>query len=109
MKERRKNMDIKVIESEGRIVVTLRGDIYVEQADELLETFNSIIEKGTQDVIINITDLKSITSSGIGKIMLLYKGMNQQNRKIKIIGVNKTIMQIFKVVKLGKFVEIEES
>ena len=102
-------MDIKVDESEGRIVVTLRGDIYVEQADELLETFNSIIEKGTQDVIINITDLKSITSSGIGKIMLLYKGMSQQNRKIKIIGVNKTIMQIFKVVKLGKFVEIEES
>ena len=102
-------MDIKVAEGDGRIVVTLRGDIYVEQTDELLETFNSIIEKSQQDVIIDIKDLKSITSSGIGKIVLLYKGLNQQNRKIKIIGANETIMQIFKVVKLDKLVEIEES
>lgn len=102
-------MDIKVAESEGRIVVTLRGDIYVEQTEELLETVNSIIEKSPKEVIINIKDLKSITSSGIGKIVLLYKGLNQKNGKIKIIGVNETIMQIFRVVKLDKLVEIEES
>ena len=102
-------MDIKVAKGGDRIVVTLRGDIYVEQTDELLETFNLIIEKNQQDVIIDIKDLKSITSSGIGKIVLLYKGLNQQNRKIKIIGANETIMQIFKVVKLDKLVEIEES
>ena len=102
-------MDIKVSESEGRINVTLRGDIYVEQSDELLETFNSIIEKDPQEVIINIKDLKSITSSGIGKIVLLYKGLNQKNGKVKITGVNETIMQIFKVVKLDKLIEIEGS
>ena len=100
-------MDIKVTENEDQIVVTLRGDIYVEQTDELLETFNSIIEKSPQEVIINIKDLKSITSSGIGKIVLLYKGLNQKNGKIRIIGANETIMQIFKVVKLDKLVEIE--
>ncbi len=102
-------MDIKVSESEGRINVTLRGDIYVEQSDELLEAFNSIIEKNPQEVIINIKDLKSITSSGIGKIVLLYKGLNQKNGKVKITGVNETIMQIFKVVKLDKLIEIEGS
>lgn len=102
-------MDIKVSENEDRIVVTLRGDIYVEQTDELLETFNSIIEKSPQEVIINIKDLKSITSSGIGKIVLLYKGLNRKNGKIRIIGANETIMQIFKVVKLDKLVEIEAS
>ncbi|HEB33403.1 MAG TPA: anti-sigma factor antagonist [Spirochaetes bacterium] len=109
MKDRGKNMDIKVSENEDRIVVTLRGDIYVEQTDELLETFNSIIEKSPQEVIINIKDLKSITSSGIGKIVLLYKGLNRKNGKIRIIGANETIMQIFKVVKLDKLVEIEAS
>lgn len=102
-------MDIKVTESGDQIVVTLRGDIYVEQTEELLETVNSIIEKSPKEVIINIKDLKSITSSGIGKIVLLYKGLNQKNGKIKIIGVNETIMQIFRVVKLDKLVEIEES
>jgi anti-anti-sigma factor len=109
MKDRRKNMDIKVADNEDQIVVTIRGDIYVDQTDEIFETFKSIIEKNPQEAILNISDLKSITSSGIGKIFFLYKGLNKKNRKLKIIGANETIMQIFRVVKLDKYVEIEES
>ncbi len=100
-------MDVKVSEGEKSVSVTLKGDIYVEQADELLEIFNSIIEKGPEQVIIDLSGLKSITSSGIGKIVLLYKGLQKKNGKIKIVGVNNTIMQIFKIVKLNKLVEIE--
>ncbi len=100
-------MDVKVSEGEKSVTVTLNGDIYVEQADKLLEIFNSIIEKGPEEVIIDLSGLKSITSSGIGKIVLLYKGLRKKNGKVKIIGVNNTIMQIFKIVKLNKLVEIQ--
>ena len=100
-------MDIKLAESDRQVKVTLKGDIYVEQADELVEAFNSIIEKSPEEVIIDISELISITSSGIGKIVLLYKGLRKKNGKIKIIGVNDTIMQIFKIVKLDKLVEIK--
>jgi anti-sigma B factor antagonist len=100
-------MDVKVSEGEKSVTVSLKGDIYVEQADELLEIFNSIIEKGPKEVIIDLSGLKSITSSGIGKIVLLYKGLQKKNGKVKIVGVNNTIMQIFKIVKLNKLVEIE--
>jgi anti-anti-sigma factor len=102
-------MDIKVADSDGTTTVTIGGDIYLEQADELLEIFNSIIDKSPKEVIIDIAGLKSITSSGIGKIVLLYKGLNKKNGKIKIVGVNDTIMQIFKIVKLNKLVEIVEA
>lgn len=100
-------MDIKLAESDRQVKVTLKGDIYVEQADELVEVFNSIIEKSPEEVIIDISELISIASSGIGKIILLYKGLRKKNGKIKIIGVNDTIMQIFKIVKLDKLIEIK--
>ncbi len=100
-------MDIKLAESDRQVKVTLKGDIYVEQADELVEVFNSIIEKSPEEVIIDISELKSITSSGIGKIVLLYKSLRKKNGKIKMIGVNDTIMQIFKIVKLDKLIEIK--
>ena len=100
-------MYIKLAESDRQVKVTFKGDIYVEQADELVEVFNSIIEKSPEEVIIDISELKSITSSGIGKIVLLYKSLRKKNGKIKIIGVNDTIMQIFKIVKLDKLVEIK--
>lgn len=99
-------MDIKVSESEGKLVVGVKGDIYIDQADELLETFNNIIEKGPEEVLLDLKGLKSITSSGIGKIVLLYKELQKKKGVLKIEGVNDTIMEIFKIVKLDKLVEI---
>ncbi|HUT65914.1 MAG TPA: STAS domain-containing protein [Spirochaetota bacterium] len=99
-------MDIKVSESEGKLVVGVKGDIYIDQADELLETFNNIIEKGPEEVLLDLKGLKSITSSGIGKIVLLYKELQKKKGVLRIEGVNDTIMEIFKIVKLDKLVEI---
>ena len=99
-------MDIKVSESEGKLVVRVKGDIYIDQADELLETFNNLIETGPEEVLLDLMGLKSITSSGIGKIVLLYKELQKKKGVLKIEGVNDTIMEIFKIVKLDKLVEI---
>ncbi|MBN2323635.1 MAG: STAS domain-containing protein [Spirochaetes bacterium] len=100
-------MDIKVSGSDDSIVVSLKGDIYIDQADELLYTFNDIIEKGPKEVLLNIDGLKSITSSGIGKIVFLYKKLLKKNGTLRIQGANKTIMEIFKIVKLDKLIDIE--
>jgi len=100
-------MEVKVKEKGSVIEVTLTGDIYVDQAEDLVDVFNGIIGKKPQEVIIDISALKSITSSGIGKIVLLYKGLQKDKGKVKITGANDTIMQIFKIVKLDKLVEIE--
>jgi anti-sigma B factor antagonist len=100
-------MDVQMTDKGEVVAVRLTGDIYVEQADELLDVFNSIIDKKPKEVVIDLADLKSITSSGIGKIVLLYKGLQKNKGKIRIKGVNDTIMQIFKIVKLDKLVEIK--
>jgi anti-anti-sigma factor len=99
-------MDVKVADRDGVVAVTLTGGIYVEQGDELLEVFNSIIDKKPKEVVIDLSDLKSITSSGIGKIVLLFKGLQKNRGKMRIEGVNDTIMQIFRIVKLDKLMEI---
>jgi len=100
-------MDITVSGPDDRLVVSIKGDIYIDQADELLQTFKDIIEKEPKEVLLDIDGLKSITSSGIGKIVLLYKELQKKNGTLKIQGANKTIMEIFKIVKLDKLVEID--
>lgn len=100
-------MEVKLAKSDGKMKVTLIGDIYVEQAEELHEMFHSIVEENPKEVIIDLSRLKSITSSGIGKIVYLYKELQKRDGKIRIVNVNDTIMQIFKIVKLDTLVEIE--
>jgi len=100
-------MEIMVNEGNKEVTVTLQGDIYVEQGDELFETFNKIAKKNPKEVVIDMSGLKSITSTGIGKIVLLYKELQKKGGKVRIVGVNDTIMQIFKIVKLNKLIKIE--
>jgi anti-sigma B factor antagonist len=104
---RRSSMKISVSEDQARTTVSLKGDIYTEQGDELHQVFNTIVDKNPKEVVIDLADLKSITSSGIGKIVLLYKNLNRHGGKIRIVGANETIMQIFKIVKLDKLMDIE--
>jgi anti-anti-sigma factor len=100
-------MKISVSESDDQITVKLKGDIYTEQGDELHEVFLEIVDKNPKEVVIDLAELKSITSSGIGKIVLLYKELKQKQGRIRIVGANSTIMQIFKIVKLDKIMTIE--
>jgi anti-sigma B factor antagonist len=100
-------MKFSVTEGDEKTTVKLTGDIYTEQGDELQQVFDSIVEKNPKEVVIDLVELKSITSSGIGKIVYLYKELNPKGGKIRIIGVNDTIMQIFKIVKLDKLMEIQ--
>lgn len=100
-------MEITMNEEKDRVRVRLRGDLYVEQGEELMQVFDRIVEKKPLEVVIDLSDLNSITSSGIGKIVLLYKELQKQGGTIKIVGVNQTIMQIFKIVKLDKLMHIE--
>jgi anti-sigma B factor antagonist len=104
---RRGSMKILVSDGDEKTTVTLQGDIYTEQGDELHQVFNDIVDRNPKEVVIDLSDLKSITSSGIGKIVYLYKDLNKKGGKIRIVGVNDTIMHIFKIVKLDKFMEIE--
>jgi len=101
-------MEIKVEEKDGITKVNLIGDVYVEQADELMVIFKEIIKKSPREVVIDMVNLKSISSSGIGKIIFLYKGLLKKNGKVRITGVNETIMQIFKIIKLDKLMEVEQ-
>ncbi|RKX94546.1 MAG: hypothetical protein DRP84_06815 [Spirochaetes bacterium] len=100
-------MEIRIQEEKGEIIVKLIGDVFVEQGDELMDAFNSVLEKKPESITIDMGELKSISSSGIGKIVMLFKEMNKKGGKVKIVGVNDTIMQIFKIVKLDKLMEIE--
>jgi len=100
-------MEIRIQEGNGEIIVKLIGDVFVEQGDELMNAFNTVLEKEPESITIDMGELKSISSSGIGKIVMLFKEMNKKGGKVKIVGVNDTIMQIFKIVKLDKLMEIE--
>jgi hypothetical protein len=68
-------MDIKVTEKTGRVPVTvfqLDGRINIGTADDLRQRAKDIFDSGFQNLLLDLTQVKSLTSEGLRAIHFIY-------------------------------------
>lgn len=82
---------------EGRIDTTNAADVGMAINDEL---------DGIKELILDLKDLEYISSMGLRVILELQKRMKEQG-KMKVVNVNDTVMDIFRMTGFTKFMTIE--
>ena len=82
---------------EGRLDTTNAADVGMAINDEL---------DGIRELILDLKDLEYISSMGLRVILELQKRMKEQG-KMKVVNVNDTVMEIFKMTGFTKFMTIE--
>lgn len=84
----------------------LDGELDMNNADELKLILDSDIEKrGIKTIVINMSDLKFIDSSGLGVILGRYKKLLPMGGKIKITNVPPHIYRIMELSGLPKIID----
>lgn len=97
IKEGSKKVKLK---PEGRIDVVTSQDL----KDNLLELFN----EGFDYIIIDFSNVTSIDSSGLGKLLLFQKKLKERDGALSIINVSTDyIKNMFKMIHLDKVIDIE--
>jgi len=97
-------MKHEIKEYKGKIVLKVMENIVTDPAArEFKEVLSSIIDKGNKEIIIDFSDMLFIGSSGIGKLLLAYKRLSEQNGKIYLYGLNKDIKDLFITFRLNEF------
>lgn len=79
-----------IFEEDDKLVVKLKGDLDIYSStnfsDKLLEKYN----ENKKDVIVDLTDLDYIDSTGLGAFISLYKNIEKEN-DFKIINPKKVL------------------
>lgn len=79
-----------IFEEDDKLVVKLKGDLDIYSStnfsDKLLEKYN----ENKKDVIVDLTDLDYIDSTGLGAFISLYKNIEKEN-DFKIINPKKSV------------------
>jgi anti-sigma B factor antagonist len=75
----------------------------------LHETVKSQLEQGRKNVLLNLENVSSIDSFGVGEILASYISIQNIGGKIKLIRISRRLCIVLKVVGLDRVFEVFDS
>ena len=91
---------------DGKLTVSIEGRIDTQTAPELEAELRNSLE-GTKELVLDFTEVSYISSAGLRTIVTAQNWMDNANGSMKITGVSKNILNIFKVTGFDSFLNIE--
>ncbi|MCK8816818.1 STAS domain-containing protein [Natroniella sulfidigena] len=102
-------MGLKVEQQESsQVVVVPKGKIDVCNSQEFKEELLAVSDQGYSEIVIDFKNVERIDSSGLGKLLAIYKKLRGSNGELRIINVkNDYIKKMFKMINLDQLIKIE--
>ena len=80
-------MDIKQLDTTDNITIELSGEMDAQGCSTIRPDLEQVTNQSQPHIIIDMSSVSFIDSSGIGAIVFLFKRLKSQNRSMEIIGV----------------------
>lgn len=95
----RQIVDVIVIDVVGRITLG-------EGASALREMIRGLVAKGTKKILLNLSDVSYIDSSGIGELVSGFTSVTNQGGVLKLLGLTKRVKDLLQITKLYTVFEV---
>ncbi|WP_280771297.1 STAS domain-containing protein [Salipaludibacillus daqingensis] len=101
------NLDINVTETDKGHVAFISGEVDVYTASKLKETLNPLAEKPNSDLVVDLSDVNYIDSTGLGIFIGVLKSTEKTNSTLKLKGLNERVKRLFEITGLNEVIDIE--
>jgi anti-anti-sigma factor len=86
-------------------VVSVSGDFDVNTVGDVKDLFEDLAILGS-DVIVDLSDVRFIDSSGIGAIVFLYKRLIAQKHNMALVGVSGQPKELLDILKISQTINV---
>ena len=94
-------MKTKVLEKYNAVVVELKGNVMGgEDTKEFNELLHKLIDEGKKNVIVDLSEVKFMNSSGLGMLISGLTTMKRENGSLKLAHVTEKIESLLIINKL---------
>ncbi|MGC2097384.1 MAG: STAS domain-containing protein, partial [Candidatus Sulfotelmatobacter sp.] len=90
-----------------QIIVRCVGRITSSTSALLQTTVRSLIPE-TESIVLDLTDVSYLDSSGLGAIVGLYLSAKRQHCVLKLVNLNQRLRELFRITKLASVFEGHE-
>ena len=100
-------LNLETTKTPEEIIVRCKGKITSGTSGMLQTTVRSLIPE-TKCVVLDLTDVSYMDSSGLGAIVGLYFSAKRQDCQLKLVNLNKRLQELFRLTKLASIFEGHE-
>lgn len=93
--------DVTVVDASGRITLG-------EGASVFRDTIRDLAAKGNKKILVNLTDVSYIDSSGIGEMVSSFTTVTNHGGQLKLLGLTKRVKDLLQITKLYTVFEVFE-
>ena len=90
---------VTVIDATGRITLG-------EGASAFRDAIRDLATKGDKKILVNLSDVSYIDSSGIGEMVSSYTTVTNHGGQLKLLGLNKRVKDLLQITKLYTVFEV---
>lgn len=94
--------DVTVVDVAGRITLG-------EGASALRENIRNLVAQGNKKILLNLSEVSYIDSSGIGELVSAFTTVTNQGGSLKLLGLTKRVKDLLQITKLYTVFDVYES
>lgn len=103
-------MEIEAFIYKGALIVRLNGEFDMHVTEKFKNAVDTILMKTEiNDIIINLSEVSFIDSSGIGAILGCYKKVKGRNGKLHFVGVEGGVSRLLSMSGLLQIIDVYET
>jgi anti-sigma B factor antagonist len=106
---RREAMAIRTETKNGLMICRVEGDIDINCSPELKKAFDKLTSQKTPKIVIELSKVAYVDSSGLATLVGILKNMRSYGGKMRLAGMSPKIKSLFEITKLDKLFEIMAS
>ncbi len=102
-------MEYRTENNDGIATLHIVGELDALSVTELRPELDRIVSDGERRVVVDLTGLRLVDSSGVGAIVSLFKRVRALGREFEVTGVQGQPLQIFEVLRLDQVFRLKRS
>lgn len=94
------NFSIKIREAGAVTLLGVSGRLTSFEIGALRDSISRLLKQGRRDIVLNLSGLKYLDSSGIGELARVYVMVVKQSGQMKVVGLSSKIEEVLKITQL---------
>lgn len=99
---------MKQEQMDNRLVIYLIGEIDTYTAPKLRETLIPLTEEQGKEIVIDLTEVNYIDSTGLGIFIGALKSSHNYHSHLKLQGLSNRVQRLFHITGLDEVIDIEK-
>ena len=94
------NFSIKIRHAGVATIMDVSGRLTSFETGVLRDSVSRLLRQGRKDIILNLSGLQYLDSTGIGELARVYVSVVKQSGQMKVIGLSSKIEEVLKITHL---------